>query len=307
MSDVQRQPRSDQWSDWLLHLRHGDDPDYAASMRARLAQFADRALDGARLGAGMTLADIGTGEGLIAFRAIERIGPTLRVLLTDISAPMLRHAEALAVERGVRRQCDFRRCPADDLAAIEAGSVDAVTTRAVLAYVADKIAALREFRRVLKPGGRISLAEPILRDEALAVSTLKTIIDARPADHGDRVLPLVHRWRSAQFPDTPEKIAANPITNYAERDLVAFAQAAGFAEIHLELHIDVLPFLFTSWETFLGISPHPLAPPLGAILEERFSAEERQILETALRRMVATPNSVAIERMAYLTATKPTT
>jgi arsenite methyltransferase len=305
MSDEQRPSPSDRWSHWLLHLRHGDDADYAAAIGPRLAQYADRILDGVRLGPGMTLADVGAGDGLVAFRAIERVGPTLRVLLTDISAPLLRHAEAIAVERGVRGQCEFRQCSADALAGIADGSVDAVTTRAVLAYVADKLAALREFRRVLKPGGRISLAEPILRDEALAVCALKNVIDARPADQGDRLLPLMHRWRSAQFPDTLEKIAADPITNYAERDLVAFAQAAGFAEIHLELHIDVLPFLFTSWETFLGMSPHPLAPPLRTILAERFSAEERAIVETALRRVVAAPGAVAIERMAYLTATKP--
>ena len=41
------------------------------------------------------------------------------------------------------------------------GSVDVVTTRSVLIYVKDKAAALREFYRVLKPGGRVSLFEPI--------------------------------------------------------------------------------------------------------------------------------------------------
>ncbi|HUJ96768.1 MAG TPA: methyltransferase domain-containing protein [Stellaceae bacterium] len=305
MTNHQPEPHSDAWSDWLLHVRHGGDAEYRSTMRARLNQYADRVLHGARLAAGMTLADIGAGEGLIGFRAIDRIGPSLRVIFTDISAPMLRHAEALAAERGTGPQCAFHHCSAERLEAIETDSVDVVATRAVLAYVADKPAALREFRRILKPGGRISLAEPIFRDEALVIGTMKAIVDGRSPDDEERLLPLMHRWRAAQLPDTMEKISANPITNYTERDLVRFAQACGFTEIHMEFHIDILPFAITSWETFLESSPHPWARPLKVILEEQFTAEERQLLEPALRRVIMAPNSVTIERIAYLTATKP--
>ncbi|MGO8920612.1 MAG: class I SAM-dependent methyltransferase [Stellaceae bacterium] len=298
-------PQSDVWSDWLLHLRHADDPEYDRAIRVRLEHYADRVLDGARLGCGMTLADIGAGEGLIAFRAIDRIGPSLRVLLADISVPMLRHVEALAIQRDVWRQCVFHQCSAENLKGVDDASVDVVTTRAVLAYVADKSAALREFHRVLKPGGRISIAEPILRDEALAVTALKRIIDSRPLGDQERVMSLLHRWRAAQFPDTIEKISTSPIANYCERDLVRFVQASGFDEIHLELHIDVLPFIATSWETFLGTAPHPWAQPLSVILAEQFTAEERQIFEQVVRQAIEAPRSVTIERIAYLTARKP--
>ena len=69
---------SDVWSDWLLRRRHGDDRAYADIVSAEVSHFVDRVLEAARLAPGMTLADIGTGEGVIALRAIERIGPTLR-------------------------------------------------------------------------------------------------------------------------------------------------------------------------------------------------------------------------------------
>jgi ubiquinone/menaquinone biosynthesis C-methylase UbiE len=253
----------------------------------------------------MTLADIGAGDGLVAFRAIDRVGPSLRVLLTDVSVPMLQHAETLATQREVRGQCTFHHCTAENLEDIDAASVDVVTTRAVLAYVADKSAALREFHRVLKPGGRISIAEPIFRDEALAVSALKIVIDTRPPGDQERFMPLVHRWKAAQFPDTPEKISKSPIANYSERDLVTFAQACGFTDIHMEFHIDVVPAIEPSWETFLGSSPHPWAPPLSAILAEQFTLEERQFFEQVLRPMIGAPQSDGITRMAYLTARKP--
>ena len=126
----QPDPPSDIWSRWLLHVRHGGDPALREAISRDLETFADRVLDGAALGAGMTVVDIGSGEGLVPFRAIERIGPTLRVILTDISAPMLRHAEARAQQLGVHSQCTFVECGAESLGPIADSSIDVVTTRA---------------------------------------------------------------------------------------------------------------------------------------------------------------------------------
>src|SRR5579863_3077829 len=107
VTDFQSDLKSDVWSEWLLHRRHADDPAVADAVRAEVERYADRVLDAARLAPGMTLADVGAGEGLVAFRAIDRVGPTLRVLLMDVSAPMLRHAEMLATQRQVHAQCAF--------------------------------------------------------------------------------------------------------------------------------------------------------------------------------------------------------
>lgn len=60
-------------------------------------------------------------------------------------------------------RCRFVRAPADDLAALAPGSVDVVTTSSVLIYVQAKQQALHEFFRVLRPGGWLSLFEPINR------------------------------------------------------------------------------------------------------------------------------------------------
>lgn len=305
MTDPKTDSQSDVWSEWLLHHRHGDDCTYGAVVRDVVAGYADRVLDAAQLSPGMTLADIGAGEGLIAFRAIDRIGPSLIVILTDISAPMLRHTEALAVQREVRNQCTFLECSAEKLGEIADSSVDVVTTRAVLAYVVDKKAAVREFYRVLKPGGRISLAEPIFQDEAFYVRALKARIDAPVPGRDDRFLRLLHRWRATQFPDTTDEFAKSPIVNYSERDLINFVRASGFTEVHLQLHIDVMPSPVTSWEVFLHSSPHPWAPPLSVILAERFTAHERQYFETIVRPTVESGKNISTDRVAYLNAIKP--
>ena len=92
---------SDVWSEWLLHRRHADDSEYGGVVRAAVERYADRVLEGAQLSADMTLADVGAGEGLVAFRAINRIGPLLRVVLTDLLRK-LRYAEFMALRRNVR-------------------------------------------------------------------------------------------------------------------------------------------------------------------------------------------------------------
>lgn len=298
-------PEGDIWSEWLLHRKHADDPQRKPAVRQSVARSADRVLDNARLAPAMRLLDVGTGDGLVGFRAIARIGLTLRVLMTDISERILRHAEQRSVELGVRRQCTFLHCAADRLDGIGDETVDIVTTRSVLAYIADKKRALREFLRVLKPGGRISLCEPVFQDDALSARALKKLLESRSADTLHPFMPLLHRWKAAQYPDTAEKIRRSPIANYSERDLIGIAQAAGFDELHLELHIDVAPSPTPNWDAFLESSPHPLAPPLSAILAEQFNIEERQLFETVMRPLVEDPRSLTTDRAVYLTARKP--
>lgn len=297
----------DVWSEWLLHGRHAGDSAFADSVRASVGRDIDRVLDAARLGPDSVLADIGTGEGVLALRAIERVGQGLKVLMTDVSPALLRHAERSAIERQVQQQCTFLHCPADQLAPIASNSMDAVTTRAVLAYVADKAAALREFFRILKPGGRLSMAEPVMQDDALFASSLKAMFDMNSAVPVSPALRLIHRWKAAQYPDTPQKIAASPIANYSERTLYDTVRNCGFAELHLELHIDTLPSTVKSWELFVSLSPHPWAPSLKTILANEFTEAERSLFEDAMRPVIESPSAVMTTRVLYLSACKPVT
>jgi arsenite methyltransferase len=303
-ADTERDLKSDVWSEWLLHYRHAGDPIYAKIVHEVVKGYADKVLDGAQLDAGMTLVDIGAGEGLVAFRAIGRIGTSLRVILTDISAPMLRYAESVAVKLDVRPQCTFLECSAENLVGIADASVDVVTTRAVLAYVPDKKAALGECFRILKPGGRLSIAEPVLQDEAFHARALRRRVEDKSLTM-DRFLTLLHRWKAAQFPDTELACAQSPITNYSERDLLNMVGGAGFVNIHLQFHIDVTPSRVTTWEIFIGTSPHPGAPTLGQILSERFTPDEREFFERLVRPTVESGRNITTERALYLQARRP--
>lgn len=296
---------SDVWSAWLLKHRYCGNPVLKGMIRATVESYIDRVLDSADLISGMVLADVGTGDGAVGMRAIERVGPSLQVLLTDISTPLLRHAKSVAIERGVQDQCCFLQVSAEKMDSIRCKSVDAVCTRAVLAYVSDKRAALREFWRILKPGGRVSVVEPIMQDDALETIALKRMADDIGGTPGHELLPLIHRWKAAQFPDTLEKLACSPITNYSERDMLEHFQESGFVDIHLELHIDLRRQHGMPWESFLQGSPHPWAPTNGVIFESRFNEAERRLLEAGIRPALEAGINVAAERNLYISATKP--
>ncbi|HTI19217.1 MAG TPA: methyltransferase domain-containing protein [Trinickia sp.] len=305
LSPLTNDTTHDNWSRWLLSLRHGNDRSYDDRIRVEITRDVDRVLDFVGLAPGMTLADIGSGDGLVGLRAIERSGASLRVLMTDISAPLLRHAEAIAKTLGVSEQCSYLHYSAEKLEGIADATIDAATMRAALAYVEDKPAAMRELYRILKPGGRFAIAEPILRDEAFEVCMLRKLVDQGSIATDDPFFALLLRCRAAQYPDTEEKARLLPITNYGERDLVRYAIDAGFTDIHLELHIDVQTENSLPWETFLRTSPHPLAPPLADILDKQFTREERAYLECRMRELFESGKQLGAARVAFLTAKKP--
>jgi ubiquinone/menaquinone biosynthesis C-methylase UbiE len=298
-------PPADPWSRWLNTTRHGNSAIQRDANTSAVARYIAHLLSAAQPQPGEILADLGTGDGAVAFAAIAATGPGLTAIFTDISAALLSQARDHAAVMKLLPQCRFIQCPASHLPIADA-STDIVTSRAALAYEPEKPSAFQEIFRILKPSGRLAIAEPIFQDDAFAATALTIILAARPAHHPEKLLPLIQRWKAAQFPSTEAAIAATPITNFTERDLVRFAAKAGFTEIHLQLHIDMtatsppLP-----WEVFTATSPHPLAPSLAEILEQQFTCEERHIFKTAFQPIIETGRLAQTSRIAYLTAVKP--
>src|SRR5919201_2255520 len=151
----------DRWAEWLAVRRFGGDPEVRRRNLADLTVIRDKVLDLAELAEGESVLDVGCGEGMIAFGALERGAG--EVVFSDVSSDLLDFCRSAAAELGVADRSRFLQAPADDLAGIDDASVDVVTTRSVLIYVARKREAFAEFARVLKPGGRIPLFEPINR------------------------------------------------------------------------------------------------------------------------------------------------
>ena len=111
----------------------------------------DLMLQLAALQPGEHVLDIACGTGLVTFRAAEAVGPGGLVAASDISEDMVASIAEAAAARGITG--DFRRMDAETLDHPDA-SFDAVLCGLGLMYVAEPPNALREMRRVLRPGGR---------------------------------------------------------------------------------------------------------------------------------------------------------
>lgn len=113
-------------------------------------------LDLARIEPGQRVLDVAAGAGEPALSAAERVGPGGYVLATDISEGIIELARQVARERGLQ-QIETRRMDGEKLDLPDA-CFDAVLCRLGLMYMPHPVTALREWRRVLKPGGRVAVA-----------------------------------------------------------------------------------------------------------------------------------------------------
>jgi arsenite methyltransferase len=278
-------PPRDRWAEWLLERRFGGDGKVAERSLEKLRATRDRVLDRARLGPGETLLDVGCGDGLVAFGALERGAG--EVVFADVSTDLLEICRARAEEIGEANRCRFVEAHADRLDGIDDASVDAVTTRSVLIYVADKAAAFAELRRVLRPGGRISLWEPVNRFGLEERRRTHGGYDLSPvADLAQRVLDLFGEIQ-------PED---DPMTDFDERDLLRLAEDAGFFPVELELRAETTRTEARTWASFLQTAWNPLVPTLEEAMEQVLTTAERGRLADVWRPQVE--NGSGIWRMA---------
>lgn len=281
----------DRWARWLAERRYGGDADVRRVLTGRLERRRDDVLDRARLVPGETLLDVGCGEGLIAFGALERGAGT--VVFSDVSDDLLAFCREAADDLGVADRCRFVRAAADDLAPVDDESVDVATTRSVLIYVAGKAAAFAELYRVLRPGGRISLYEPVNRygcDDFFG-------FDLEPA--GEAGAKISQLYRRLQPPDT------DPMVDFDERDLVRFCEEAGFFPIDLRLELEVRQTEAIAWDAFVNTAGNPNIPTLAEAAAEVLTPAERDRLTGYLRPLVEAGAGTWRMGHAFLAATKP--
>ena len=106
---------------------------------------------------GANVVDVGSGAGIDSLIAAKLAGPSGQVIGVDMTPEMLEKARGSATDGGFGN-VEFRHGLAEQLP-VEDGWADVLISNGVLNLCPDKLTALRGFYRVLKPGGKLQIAD----------------------------------------------------------------------------------------------------------------------------------------------------
>ena len=140
----------------LVQRYHAGAVEYARYWAPVLELTAERLIDEVDAvfrGDRLRVVDVGAGTGTAALAAVRR-WPHAEVVATDAAAGMLEFARGRAEEAGLAAdgRLTFAVGPAEELP-LPSGSFDVAVSSFVLQLVSDRLAALTEIRRILRPGG----------------------------------------------------------------------------------------------------------------------------------------------------------
>jgi SAM-dependent methyltransferase len=164
---------------------------------------------------GDTVLELAAGVGETGFEAATVVRETGRLITTDFSPAMLEAARRRGAELGVAN-VDYRVIDAEQIE-LEDDSVDRVLCRFGYMLMADPAAALAETRRVLRPGGRLTLA-------------VWGALERNPF-FGIIAISLVQR---GHIPPPEPPPAPGPFSMASAERLEELLQDAGFAEVRSE-------------------------------------------------------------------------
>lgn len=289
----------DRWAHWILRERFGGDPEQRDRVMAFLAPIRDTVLASAALSRGDVVLDVGCGDGLLGFGALDLVGPTGQVVFSDVSADLVAQCRHLLDVAGDGRG-SVVEASLPDLAAVAGESADVVVLRSVLIYVHDKARAFRGMHRVLRPGGRLSLFEP-----------LNSFGYPEPDGYlwGFDMFGLEEQVAkvTSAYAATVDTGDGDPMLGFDERDLLRWAEQAGFTDITLDHQARIVsshPSRGTSLQTYLATAPNPMVGSFGDQLRTALTELELQQVIDRIDDGLRSGHGQYRQALTYLTATK---
>ena len=112
---------------------------------------------------GQIVLDLGSGAGLDAFIASQKVGQTGKVIGVDITPEMVRKAQRFAREGGYKnvqfKVGQMKNLPISD------ESIDVIISNCVINHSLDKLAAFKEALRVLRPDGKMLISDLVVEGQ----------------------------------------------------------------------------------------------------------------------------------------------
>lgn len=151
------------WTEWLSRTRFAAlSEDQRIQTLNWLQLVGDIVINSARIKDGDTVIDVGTGTGLLAFKALEKLNGTGTVIFSDKFQDCLDSCQEFINSTNVTGNYKMLLSPADKID-LPDESVDKALMRSVLVHIVDKQTSISEIYRILKKGGRFSFFEPVIR------------------------------------------------------------------------------------------------------------------------------------------------
>lgn len=197
-------------------------------------------LNMAQVKKGDRILDVAAGAGEQSIMAAKKVGPTGYVLATDLAPKILEYALELAALNGINN-VEVKEMDGEDLT-VPDNSFDVVISRVGLIFFPDQQKAIKEMRRVLKPGGFVAAIVYSTADKNLFFSTPVSIIRRRahlppplegqpgPFSLGTKGV-LENAFRQAGFINVMSEHIDAPVKMSSAKDCVRF-EFESFAALH---------------------------------------------------------------------------
>ncbi|MBE7711727.1 MAG: methyltransferase domain-containing protein [Cyanobacteria bacterium SIG31] len=151
------------WTQWLKQNRFaGQTPEMIEQTTKWLEAVRDVVLVYAEIKPYDVVIDIGTGTGLLAFKALEMQDCKGKVIFSDKFQDCLDDCKRILDESGVVSGYEMLLSPCEHIALPES-SVHKALMRSVLVHIVNKQPAINEIYRILKPSGKFCAFEPVIR------------------------------------------------------------------------------------------------------------------------------------------------